>query len=899
MNVIYKITKRNLWQHKTRTLLGMIGIIVAIAAFTGVTTLGTSTQNMILQQEKKLYMDWNIGIRNMTKEEQQAFEQLDGLKELDYYKSYGYAKVFDQTVGMPYLYLEGVQERELQELKLRLISGRMPENDSEIVLSSSLLQNMDEPYEIGDTIVLNIGDRVKTERQDAWEKQMGIGNMEVYGDYFEGRFEQSWSDYFEGETLTNQKKMTYEIVGVISEYNVTDRRVYAPLGYDAFTKWTPKQNNAWEKGISIRAKFKNKQAFLKIKDLWEEKELGKQLQTRIFLNGSLNTIQYQDRVWDWLLYRDKTMYYYNVSDGYVNDLKIVDLLKTPLYLVIMVSTVLFIYNIFAISLAERRKYLGIIASIGATERQKRSSLYFECFILLLIGVPIGIASGVFGIQIVANVMNEWVQNIFDVSVPFQAVISWNGIVAILILAIVTIYSSAWLTMKKAGKITAIEAIKGVKEYKIKKRTTKKGNIIGTIFGIEGKLAVKNGVRNRGTKTIIFSMVLTLSLFVGIATYMKYMQVNMGEDGSKEYDLFTYSLDIEQGNQVLPKIRTMDSIQTVVQVISQKGYVEQLPIEQRYITLVSFDEQYEADYWKRVTGQEITHIQWKKGESIPAIVLPTDDIRLDSRAYRDWNIGKTYEAELINRAEKNKKDRMEAISPIAISHIAPMGWKTLKSGDILKQSVVANENVMIIPRFIANQITKPNKEGEHGEWYNTLFLSSNGDVQQAKQDLSNLSWSAVNTNVKAISDTDSSQYLKKISSVLFTGYIVLVTSICVLNIINLVNNTMDVRRREMAMLSSIGMTPESITKMLWIESMWYSGKAILFSIPIIILVEIFAYVMYIRDGRGVINGVVAPILIPWGSIVLGCFGLIIVSMIGFLYSYSKMKQDHVMEKLKTE
>ena len=59
-------------------------------------------------------------------------------------------------------------------------------------------------------------------------------------------------------------------------------------------------------------------------------------------------------------------------------------------LIIMIGSISLIYNAFAISLSQRSRYLGMLASIGATRKQKRSSVFFEAFVIGIVAIPIGI-----------------------------------------------------------------------------------------------------------------------------------------------------------------------------------------------------------------------------------------------------------------------------------------------------------------------------------------------------------------------------------------------------------------------------------------------------------------------------------------------------------------------------
>ena len=58
--------------------------------------------------------------------------------------------------------------------------------------------------------------------------------------------------------------------------------------------------------------------------------------------------------------------------------------------IIIIASVSLIYNAFAISISERVSQLGMLASVGATRGQKRHSVYFEGFLLGIIGIPFGI-----------------------------------------------------------------------------------------------------------------------------------------------------------------------------------------------------------------------------------------------------------------------------------------------------------------------------------------------------------------------------------------------------------------------------------------------------------------------------------------------------------------------------
>ena len=80
---------------------------------------------------------------------------------------------------------------------------------------------------------------------------------------------------------------------------------------------------------------------------------------------------------------------------------------------IALISVMLIYNIFALSYDERAKYLGMLSSVGATGKQKRSSVYFEAFTLLLPALPIGFALGLGTVKIAANYAGPMAEKLFS------------------------------------------------------------------------------------------------------------------------------------------------------------------------------------------------------------------------------------------------------------------------------------------------------------------------------------------------------------------------------------------------------------------------------------------------------------------------------------------------------
>lgn len=112
--------------------------------------------------------------------------------------------------------------------------------------------------------------------------------------------------------------------------------------------------------------------------------------------------------------------------------------------IIMVGSIFLIYNSFSISLNERIREIGVLASVGATARQLRNSVLFEGFCIGLIGVPIGILAGLGGIRIVLSAVSSRFASILYDGVSLTAKISVPVICGAALVSLVTILISAWL-----------------------------------------------------------------------------------------------------------------------------------------------------------------------------------------------------------------------------------------------------------------------------------------------------------------------------------------------------------------------------------------------------------------------------------------------------------------------
>lgn len=117
------------------------------------------------------------------------------------------------------------------------------------------------------------------------------------------------------------------------------------------------------------------------------------------------------------------------------------------------------------------------------------------------------------------------------------------------------------------------------------------------------------------------------------------------------------------------------------------------------------------------------------------------------------------------------------------------------------------------------------------------------------------------------------------------FVIMISLIAVANVFNTISTNIRLRRRELAMLRSLGMSDRDFNKMMSFECFFYGMRTLLFGIPI---AGIISWLIY--------EGLVAVeridnfnFVFPWGSMAISVFGVIFIVFITMLYAISKIKK----------
>lgn len=226
MNLLNKLTIKNLKLNEKRTIVTIIGIILSVALITAVASLYSSAIHSLINFETREKGNFHVAYFDVPKEELDIFKNNRSIEKINLTQNIGYAKIDSKNEYKPYAYVKGFTRSSLKNLSVKLIEGRFPENENEIVIPTHLKTNGRLTLNVGDTITLDIGKRVSNEGFE-------LGQSNPY--YLDDEPMSSSSSFSKSnEKIIDTASKTYKIVGII-ERPASNVESYSAPGYTFIT----------------------------------------------------------------------------------------------------------------------------------------------------------------------------------------------------------------------------------------------------------------------------------------------------------------------------------------------------------------------------------------------------------------------------------------------------------------------------------------------------------------------------------------------------------------------------------------------------------------------------------------------------------------------------------------
>ena len=846
MKVLNNITIKNLKLNKKRTIVTIIGIALSVALICAVTTFVSSFQSAMVEREKKKNGNYYIYFQNTTEKQiEDLLVENDKVKSIAKSQEIGYANLENSANDYkPYVYIESFDETSLKNRGVILKEGSLPRNENEIIIPEHVITNGGQNWKIGDKITLDIGKRTLNGESLSQNNPYNIEN----------------------EKIEVEKTKEYTIVGIMERPNFEE---YSAPGYTLITKL---ENIDLGKPIDVTILLK------KPKDTYEvQTELKKHL---IFNNSEVTT-------------NDSLLQFLGVFKSSRTNEYII-FLACIVISIIMFTSIFVIRNSFNISLTEKTRELGILASIGATTKQLRKSVLFESIIYALISIPLGIIIGILAIGIVLFIVNNLLTNggieIID-NFNLKLVISIIPISIAILTSFIMIILSAIKPAIRASRISPIDAIRSSNDIKIKSRKLHTSKLTKKLFGIEGEIASKNFKRSKKKyRTTIFSIFLSIVLFLSMQSIVS----NVFDVSSTQYVKRDYNMYVSASKQTNKE--RLDYFEKITNLNGIENYVLEksaiLEIDKNHITKEHLES------YNMVNSIAIYAIgEEAYNNYLKELGLTYDEANEKAILY-DTNIKYLYEEgkDGVKRVEYRMTDFNEGdnISYIQKKYDLHTGYEVevgsgnleiikitdkLPMGDLLKTSQY--------PTLIVSDAMIEKFDYTVGN----LYLKAN-NTEKLQEQISDIDKSNINNIYNIEAEVKAQNNIVLVISIFLYGFIIVISIIGITNIFNTITTNMSLRNREFAILKSIGMTDKQFKKMIRYESLFYGLKALLFGLPVGILLS---YLIYTQTANIYQSGYKIP-FISIGICIIFVFAIIFITM---RYAIRKSNNQNIIETIRRE
>ena len=899
MNIFSKIALRSMKQNRVRTVVTILGILLSAAMFTAVTTSVSSYLNYFGDYMEYRNGSWSYVLYRMQEDEAAACISDAGVESYAALRQLGFANAEGcANPDKPYFCVEGL-EGNTGLLPIHLTEGRMPQNDSELVIASHAISNGEMDIEIGQTLVLQVGKRMS-------------GGMELDNHVgFLGNSSDENGEDAQGEYLTGQQTKTYTVVGICARPSFED---YSAPGYTALT-------------VTDSAMDSEKLSCDLFIKLIEERNTA-QIFEEVSKNhaGKINL--------DYLRARG--------NSGEMNFNSMLYGLAAILIGIIVFGSVALIYNSFSISINERMKLFGILSSVGATRKQLMKSVLTEGLFLGCIGIPLGIVAGILGMAITFSFVGDKIAGLLFETYPvrFSMQPSIPAILIAVVIAVATILISAYIPMHKAMKTAVVDIIRQSREIRIRGKQVKTSKLTYRLFGFEGTLAAKNFKRNRRKyRATIASLCVSIVLFISASSFCVYLEqaVGVAYEGYGCDVLLAETQDITKpldSAATQEQILRMEEVQDVRYAVTMLADMN-LMVEQTGIEKTIADYYYPPNSY---SGAEVY--------LLPAQLVFIEDEQFFDFAKEqhlqnpealiydqmDYYTDRYY----TNRAISNLEKANPRLVYVREQEDAYDGMRLEQDGSVnvcFAEGDTENERFVPLEKAaelyeVEGNLVRELPDGIYTGQQGTAILliyplsqldsfvqSYGSGYANAHMESAGVKYSIITDNAKATSEKlrelehkkemnhayyisnfkdsmEEGKTMVLIVNVFSYGFIVLISLIALANVFNTISTNIQLRSREFAMLRSVGMSPKGMHRMMNYECLLYGIKGLMYGLPVSILLT---YLIW----RATASGVWMKFFVPWYSVAIAVGSVFIVVFATMLYAMNRISKENTIDALKAD
>ncbi|MBU3144665.1 ABC transporter permease [Clostridium sp. CF012] len=830
-----QLTGKYLKKNKKRTTLTIIGIILSVALISTIGLLFKGLQDTKIQDAKDSYGSFQLAFTKTDEKLSSKIVNNPKVSRSGFYTMSEEIKIGDKLV----VNIITATDKALELFPYNAKQGRLPEKENEVAMEKWVLKHIDESVKVGSEI------KVK----DKEYTLVGI-------------LEDSVNSQIDGK-------------GLILSKNNNINKENAPLL------------------VEISSKTNLKTAVKELKQLGEKDSVTE--------NSNLLRMQ-------------------GAGDGN-SEMAYLLVALAIIIGIVVISTIAVIYNSFQISAVERIKQFGLLRAVGTTPRQIRKIVLREATIIASIAIPLGLICGIittYGISIAFKLISA------DTVIPMKISVSPMILFISGAVGLVAIYLSALVPAFFAGRISPLSAISGrssITKEKIKRR---KNRVIQKIFGFEGALAAKNIKRNRKRYRIsVFSIVISMVLFVTFKSFMD-MSFNVPSDINESKNIHFSVVGDDQAatekssidNKMEDDIKALKSVNMVYRVYDS------------YFFNVAIDKNSEVkeiqdmgNIYKKTTLDGVKKTLMESS----IVIYDKETLEVSKKYLKSGNIDiEKLNSEngviLFNNTvvfnENTKKDYFGPIADIKVGDEIDLQFDGNGLGEPNKVKAEFGKGKVQKVKVMAILEKDPFKFRGSSNGLRIITTEEVGkklidvkDIQPVNlsiilkdiknEDVAKLAIEAAiksnSSSLKIINNIDNNR--KEVSSllrvkILLYGFVLVVSLIGSVNIVNTLTTNIILRKREFATLKSIGLTQKGLKKMIVLEGLLYGIEGAIYGSIIGCGASFLPYKA--MGGFREMGWVV-----PWEAIGIAGAASILISYVSVLSPLSRIKKENLIEAVRED
>lgn len=893
MKILNKLTVKNLKLNKSRTIVTIIGIMLSCALIMVVAGMAASAQQTMVNLQINDTGNYDLFVKGANKKIIDNAQANRNVKDIYIKQNLGCAYLpqakFDTK---PYINVVAFNEKSFTDcFNVTLKEGRLPQNENELVLSQSVIENSKADYKLGDTVALDLGKRVYVSGDE-----IPLDDT----DYF--------NDTNGTEKLVDTHKKTYTVVGV---FNKVSSSYFAADSFSASSSaFTLAEENADINDLFISFTSDGEKDYIttsgEILNLTGDDFDNLKNDFEVYLeNGDFDEASINK---DLLRYKG-----FALSDEYM---RMLFSLAVIIIVIIAISSIFVIRNSFAISITEKTKLYGMLASIGATSKQIRHNVLFEGFVLGIIGIPAGILLGVGVIALLVVILNALLGDMLN-GISFVYAVPWWAAVISAVMSAVIILFSTLSSAFRASRIAPITAIRGNNDIKInknKRKSYKAPKFIKKLFGVGGEIAYKNLKRSKKKyRTTVISIIVTVAMFISISTFIEYgMKITGDHFKNMPYNITVNAndkLSYDEYENIYKRIIADTDINSSIKAC-----------ENYYGNIVGLTDYYTEDAKAaELQGGDLAYVFCVDNKSfkeyVTALGYNYDDVKdkalitNDFKYYNSDNIlikGKEFDLPM-NTVVKLYPNGNPSYTEDDIKEIQKTDPDFVynpddyKSVDLVIYDTINKE----VPGSIVSGIMSTLNEGsvlvsedyfkklfaEDNEYTSRVIVIDSAEPAQTVEYIKNLGIDGL--DIYNLNDQKEMMNAVVLIIAIFAyGFIIVISLIGITNVFNTINTNMRLRSKEFAMLKSIGMTKKEFNRMIRLESIFYGLKSLLIGVPLGLL---GGYAIFKATG----NTIMLDYSFPTMAVLISIVFVFFVVWLIMKMSISKVNKQNIIETIRND